>query len=101
MKRENLAVQVHTHGYPEVTNDTINRVKKHLTDKIIVICDRAGWKDIQSIKGITKVCGSYHAHVSSPYRNQITGLSHLFRRYPDCSWYGNVEWDTAINDDEI
>lgn len=101
MKRENLAVQVHTHGHLEVTSDSINRVKKYLTDKVTVICDRAGWKEIYPLTGVSKICGSYHAHKTSPYRNQLTGLSHLYRKYPNCTWYGNVEWDTAINGDKI
>lgn len=101
MKRENLAVQIHTHGHLEVTYDTVNRVRKHLTDKFTVICDRAGWKEIYSLKDVPKLCGSYHAHINSPYRNQITGLSHLYRKYPNCTWYGNVEWDTAVNGNKI
>ncbi len=96
LKRENLAVQIHTHGFPEVTEDTLNRVKKYLTDKTVIVCDQMGWKDILKIK-TNKLCGVYHGNINSPYRNQIIGLSHLFKKYPHCTWYGNVEWDTAIN----
>src|SRR4051812_23084988 len=101
MNRESVAVQVHTHGHPEITSDTVKRVKSYLTDKIIIICDKAGWKDIQKVKGITKFCGVYHAQVANPYRNQILGLSQIYRKYPNCTWYGNVEWDTAINGNKI
>ncbi len=101
MQREKLAVQVHTHGNALVTADTLNRVKKHLTDNTIIICDRVGYKEINSIKNETKVYGVYHNHPTGPYRNQIIGLDHLYRKYPNCLWYGNIEWDTAVNNDQI
>lgn len=99
--RNNLAVQVHTHGFTDITIDTLNRVKTHLTDKTIIVSDQAGWQDIHKIKGVEKVCGVYHKCIHGPYRNQIIGLSRLYRKYPECEWYGNVEWDVAINDSRL
>jgi hypothetical protein len=90
-----IATVISAHAFPEIVKDTIDAVKFNMTDKILVVVDKAGWKIFEN-EDMNKICGLYHNHHCSNYKNYIFGIKSLYEMYPDCDWYCWLEYDVLI-----
>lgn len=89
---------VHTHGQPEVTQDTIDSINYYMTDRILVLVDEAGWHhfDQEKFKNVALLKGFKHGFYKAPYRNVILGLLTAWNYWQDSDWFFYIEYDGLV-----
>ena len=77
-----------------VVNDTLESIRKHMTEDVIVLMD--GWSDIERhINGRT-ISGLCQGGSQGSHPNRMFGLSNLLECYPDADWYCWFEYDALV-----
>lgn len=98
-----ISTMMLTHAHPELTQDTAESINHWMTDRLLIVVDKAGWSTFQNINICnTKIIeGLYHAHDRSPYRNYTLGLKTLYDTWPDSDWYCYTEYDCLFTSDKF
>ena len=97
-----IAVALNVHGKPDVVRDTIDSIKTHVTDKILVVIDGAAWEKLKDEQfDACKIEGFYHNVIKAPYRNVALALQTLADTYSDVNWYCYTEYDTLFASDRF
>jgi hypothetical protein len=98
-----IATLINAHKSPDVVKETIDSVKRHVTDKIVLVIDHAGWHEFEnfSYEGVKKICGFRHHARFSPYKNVALGMNYLYNLYPSVDWYNYIEYDVLYLNDNF
>ena len=88
------AVVLNSHGQHELTNDTIESVRRWMTDDILVVTDGAT-KDISKYSAYV-LKGLWHNYHKAPYRNMVLGLLEASKKWAKADWYCYMEYDCLI-----
>jgi hypothetical protein len=92
-----IATVLNIHNNSEVVHDTLDSIRKYMTEDILVIVDGAHWSKLENVELPTyKLEGFRHDCPKSPYRNVTLGLKELSRLFPDADWYCYMEYDVLI-----
>ncbi len=74
--------------------DTIDSIRKHLTEDIVVVVDGAKRDCLAGhVVPANVVQGFIHGAPKSPYRNTTLGLKMAYQKYPRADWYCYIEYD--------
>lgn len=93
----NIATILHTHGQVETTYDTIDSIKKYMTNDVLLLIDGAGIHNFDQNKiPVPYLTGFRHGFGRSPYRNIVLGLMHAANQWPDADWYCYMEYDCLV-----
>lgn len=99
----NIAVILNAHENSPVLRDTLESVRHHWTDNVLLVADGKNWsqfKDDDSIPAL-KLEGFYHGKDSAPYRNVCLGLMKAWESWGDSAdWYCYMEYDCLVGSDE-
>ena len=93
---------INAHNNPALLKNTIDSVRRWVTDKIIVVIDAAGWYLFSNFKcpeNTELVKGVYHNCYRSPYKNIAIGLNYAYAKYPKADWYNYIESDVMYLND--
>jgi hypothetical protein len=97
-----IATIVATHSNPETTIDTIESVRYHMTDKVILLVDEVGWHEYKELKvPASKLKGFRHGFFRAPYRNVMLSLKNAAKTYPSVDWYCYLEYDCLIGSSDF
>ena len=88
-----LAVVIGAHENSEVLNDTIQSVRRYLTEDVLVVVDGFGFGSFPSGEGIVR--GFPHGRISAPFRNVALGLKTVRERFK-ADWYCYMEYDCLV-----
>ena len=93
-----ISVLLNCHGDEDLVKDTIDSVKKYVTNDILVLIDGCNWADwgVSVDLGVEKISGLYHGKSKSPYKNLTYGLSKIYEKYPDSDWFCYIEPDVLF-----
>jgi hypothetical protein len=92
-----ITALIHTHGKPEVTWDTVDSVRHHMTNQILVLVDEAGWHHFDpKAAPVNMLKGFYHGHYKASYRNVALGMLAMAQHWPDSDWYAYLEYDCLV-----
>jgi len=88
---------LNTHDVPETTLDTIDSVRRYMTEDILVVVDGHAWQTYAGINLPTyKLKGFNHNWYKSPYRNIILGLYTAASNWPNADWFCYMEYDCLV-----
>lgn len=96
-----LALLLNTHENSSVLEDTIESVKKYVTNDILVIADGCSWNQFNNFNSANLLCGFKHGCEKSPYRNVALGLKMLEEKWPNADWYVYCEYDVLFASDRF
>lgn len=97
-----IAVLLSAHNDIKLVQDTLDSVKKYMTNNILVMFDGAFWSEVENINiDSLKMKGMYHKTPKAPYRNIALGLQKLYELFPDCDWYNCLEYDCLVASSHI
>lgn len=92
-----ITALVHTHGKPDITFDTVDSVKTHMTNQVLLLVDEAGWQNFDpKTSPVNMLKGFYHGHYKAPYRNIVLGLLAAAQHWPNSDWYAYIEYDCLV-----
>jgi hypothetical protein len=90
------------HGYPRVVLDTIDSIRTHMTNNILLVSDGAAWENLSKISwGTIIVKGFYHNYNRSPYKNVILGFKEATEKWEKADWYVYIEYDCLVVSDSF
>jgi hypothetical protein len=88
---------LNTHGVPKITLDTLDSIRYHMTDQILVVIDGVAWNTYTAIDlPAYKLKGFNHDWYKSPYRNIFLGLYTAAKNWPDSDWFCYIEYDCLV-----
>jgi hypothetical protein len=88
---------LNTHGVPDITLDTVDSIRCHMTDRILVVVDGAAWDTFTGIDlPAYKLKGFNHNWYKSPYRNIFLGLLTAATHWSDSDWFCYIEYDCLV-----
>lgn len=97
-----IAAVLNVHGQVDVVKDTLDSIRAHMTDDILVVVDGAVWHELSKVQfGTPAISGFYHNHSKSPYRNVMFGLMEGVKRWPKADWYCYLEYDCLVANDNF
>lgn len=93
-----IAVVLNAHENSPVFNDTLDSIRHHWTNDVLVVVDGKGWNQFENIEiPALKLEGFVHGKDSSPYRNMCLGLMKAWDSWGEtASWYAYVEYDCLV-----
>lgn len=100
----NIACVLNVHGDTELVLDTIDALRRWVTNDILVVVDGAKWdswgKDV--VLPAYKMCGSPQKHSRSPCRNVALGLKHAWELWGEkVDWICYTEYDVLFTSDRF
>jgi hypothetical protein len=99
----NIALTLSAHDYTEAVLDSIDAIKKHVTNDILLVVDGAAWENWGKTNdfGVKKIEGFYHKYPKAPYRNVSYGLFQTKKAFPNADWYCQCEYDVLFTSSEF
>jgi hypothetical protein len=96
-----IAVLLSAHQDTEIVLDTIESIKKYVSDDILLICDGARWSSWgeKAPLPVYKMSGFFHNYSRAPYRNITFGLYHVLKLFKEIDWVCYTEYDTVFASD--
>lgn len=82
-----IAVVLNAHENSPVFRDTLESVRHHWTDRVMVVVDAKNWRRFGDDTPAMKLEGFYHGKGSAPYRNMCLGLMKAWE-----TWKGGADW---------
>jgi hypothetical protein len=96
----NLSVVMNIHEDSDLVFDTLDSVRKYMTDNILVVIDGEFWGQLKNSEiRATKVEGLRHGSRRAPYRNITLGLMKAAEEWPDVDWCCYLEPDCLVGAD--
>jgi hypothetical protein len=97
-----IALTLNAHEENAYVLDTIESIKKYVTNYITVIIDGHNWKNWENsrIKN-NKIEGFVHNYYKAPYRNMLYSLLKTYQQYPNMDWYCYSEWDVLFTSESF
>lgn len=81
-----------------VTLDTLESIRHHMTEQVIVLIDGVAWNFFNKIEiPAYKLKGFNHGWFKASYRNIILSLLTAYRNFPLTDWYCYLEHDCLIS----
>lgn len=98
-----VAVVLNAHENSPVFRDTLESVRHHWTDDVLVVADAKNWGGFKGSElGVRKLEGFYHGRSSAPYRNVCLGLMKAWESWGESkSWYCYMEYDCLVASDSV
>lgn len=97
-----IAVLLNVHENNPVVMDTIDSIRTHVTDDVLMLVDGLAWSQFDDFEApVSKVCGFKHGIPKSPYRNMALGLKLLYENWPDADWFCYTEYDVLFASDRF
>jgi hypothetical protein len=98
----NLAVVLNTHENSPVFKDTLESVRHHWTDNVLVVVDGKNWDQFRDEEiPAVKLEGFVHGKESAPYRNVCLGLMKAWDFWgEEAEWYSYMEYDCLVGSAE-
>ena len=91
-----IATLLNVHAEPELVLDTVDSIRAHMTNDILVLVDGAFKDRFRNVKmPCQKMAGFYHNCEKAPYRNLTLGLMTLADSF-DADWYCYIEYDCLV-----
>jgi hypothetical protein len=98
----NIAVVLGAHENSPTYKDTLESVRHHLTNEVLVVVDGIGWEQFSQEDSIFKLQGFLHGKPSAPFRNVALGLMKAWETWGESAdWYCHMEYDCLIGSSEI
>lgn len=93
-----ISVLLNAHNHTELVADTIESIKKYVTNDILMVVDGIAWEDwgLKVNLGVDKLQGFIHNYPKAPYRNLLYGLSEIIKKFPDSDWVCYSEYDVLF-----
>jgi hypothetical protein len=95
----NIAAIVPVHADPHVANDTLDSIRRHMTDKVLVLADGWAYHDIQDKIEGQVLSGLCQGGAQGSHANRMFGLRNLYTAFPHCDWYCWIEYDALVAND--
>jgi hypothetical protein len=97
-----ISCVLNVHGNTETVLDTLDAIKRWVTDDILVIVDGSKWEwGEQLVIPAHKMRGFVQHTSRSPYRNVALGIQQAWGMWPDSDWLCYVEYDTLFTSDRF
>lgn len=98
-----IAVVLNTHENSPVFRDTLDSVRHHWTDDILVVVDGKAWAQFHgSDLKVAMLEGFRHGRASAPYRNVCLGMMKAWERWGTSKgWYCYMEYDCLVGSSEV
>lgn len=98
-----IAVVLNTHENSPVFRDTLESVRHHWTNDILVLVDGVAWEQFKRVDlGVPCLEGFRHGKASAPYRNACLGLMKAWDRWGSSKgWYCYMEYDCLVGSDAL
>jgi hypothetical protein len=85
---------LNTHGLPELTLDTLESIKCHMTDRIVLTVNGTAWKSYENYE---ISCDKLKGFNNCLYRNIILGLLTAANKWiTDTDWFCYLEYDCLV-----
>lgn len=93
-----IAVILNSHENSPVFRDTLESVRHHWTDRVMVVADAKNWSQFRDADLPAMMLeGFYHGKASAPYRNVCLGLMKAWETWgSDVGWYCYMEYDCLV-----
>ena len=92
----NITAILNAYDVP-VTLDTLDSVRYHMTDQVLVLVDGVIWHSFDNVElPAYRLKGFNHGWYKSSYRNIILSLLTAYRNFPTTDWYCYLEHDCLI-----
>jgi len=98
----NIAVLLNAHENSPVFRDTLESVRHHWTDRILVVADAKNWNQFRHDESIVKLEGFYHGRSLAPYRNVCLGLMKTWETWGGwADWVCYMEYDCLVGSSHV
>lgn len=98
----NLAVVLNAHENSPVFRDTLESVRHHWTDRVLVVADAKNSGQFGEDIPVMKLEGFYHGKGSAPYRNVCLGLMKAWEEWKGwADWVCYMEYDCLVGSDRV
>lgn len=99
----NIAVVLNTHENNPVFRDTLESVRHHWTQDVLVVVDGNSWGQFKTADlNASLLDGFLHGKASAPYRNVCLGLMKAWEQWGTSkSWYCYMEYDCLVGSNAL